>query len=96
MNIRVGDIVEVELAFIAIPVKEDKYRMLISLRGITLLKSGHRTVSPTIHTPSHLLMLDLRTGCCASSYGYQNTVCSRAIPKKATYVLSRRRSRGYR
>lgn len=45
MNLRVGDIVEVQLAFVAVPVKDEKFRMIISLRGITLLENGHRNVS---------------------------------------------------
>lgn len=45
MNLRVGDIVEAQLAFMAVPVKDEKFRMIISLRGITLLDNDHRNVS---------------------------------------------------
>lgn len=47
MNFRVGDIVEVQLAFVAVPVKDEKYRMIVNLRGITLLENEHRNVSVT-------------------------------------------------
>lgn len=45
MNFRVGDIVEVQLVFVAVHVREEKFRMLITLRAITLLDNGHCNVS---------------------------------------------------
>ncbi|KAF9464019.1 hypothetical protein BDZ94DRAFT_1356192, partial [Collybia nuda] len=50
INFRVGDIVEVQLAFMAVPIKDQRYKMLVSLRGITLLDDSHRNVSTNHYT----------------------------------------------
>lgn len=62
LNIRVGDIVEVQLAFVTIPVAKEKFRMLICLRGITLLESGHRNVSQYTTTRQCFLTIFITGG----------------------------------
>jgi len=34
---RIGDIVEVQLSFVAVPVKENKFRLILVMRALTLL-----------------------------------------------------------
>jgi hypothetical protein len=46
MKIRTGDIVEVQVSFVAIPLKQQKYKVLVVLRAITLLDCSPLRVSP--------------------------------------------------
>lgn len=44
VNFYVGDIVEVQVVFVAFPVTAGKVKVMLGLRGITLIEKGHRTV----------------------------------------------------
>jgi hypothetical protein len=44
MRFRIGDIVEAQISFIAIPLKNRQYKMLVVLRAITLIDSKPLTV----------------------------------------------------
>jgi hypothetical protein len=44
-SFRVGDIIEALLTIVVIPVKQQKYQMMLVLRGLTLLDGHHTTVS---------------------------------------------------
>ena len=45
MKIRPGDVVEAQVSFVAIPLKQQKYKVLVVLRAITLLDCSPLRVS---------------------------------------------------
>jgi hypothetical protein len=45
MKIRPGDVVEAQVSFVAIPLKQQKYKLLVVLRAITLLDCSPLRVS---------------------------------------------------
>jgi hypothetical protein len=42
---RIGDIVEMQVSFVAVPLKEQKYKMMVVLRSIALLDKAYSQVS---------------------------------------------------
>lgn len=46
---RNGDIVEAQFSFIAVPLRGDRFKMIVALRGLTLLDTSERVVSTCIH-----------------------------------------------
>lgn len=61
---RVGDIVEAQVSFIAVPLKDNKYKMIVVLRSIALLDATFSQVRMVIVTVYHT--------CC--SYSRHGTV----------------------
>jgi hypothetical protein len=54
---RVGDIVEAQVSFIAVPLKDNKYKMIVVLRSVALLDASFSQVrnllSPVVLTHKH-------------------------------------------
>jgi len=47
-DIRVGDIVELRLGFVGIPIRNERFKAMIALRGIIRLDDSFRNVSTNI------------------------------------------------
>lgn len=58
---RVGDIVEAQVSFIAVPLKDNKYKMIVVLRSIALLDASFSQVRMAIVTNHGTLI------CCSYS-----------------------------
>jgi hypothetical protein len=54
---RIGDIVEVQLSFMAIPVKEGRYRLMLVMRALTLLDCMQSKVLDSIILVIHKFRL---------------------------------------
>ena len=83
MKIRPGDVVEAQVSFVAIPLKQQKYKVLVVLRAITLLDCSPLRVS------------QFSAKVCAAANKKQNASIARrmsrgAEPRRASQLLKRK------
>ncbi|KAF8221474.1 hypothetical protein L208DRAFT_1327778, partial [Tricholoma matsutake] len=56
----IGDIIEIQVSFIVVPLKEQKYKMLVVLHSITLLNKVYSQVSICLNNPRYVLTSNQR------------------------------------
>lgn len=53
-SFRLGDLVEIQVSFIAVPLKDDKHKMIVILRSIALLNTVYSQVTDESFEDIHM------------------------------------------